>query len=177
MQEPILNKVKSSGLVVIDLEEAIAEYTIQQIDLSEFLYQGLILREKEFRDKIKTTDWSQYAGKYVILSCSADAIVPRWAYMLLAIALQPYAIRTIFGTVEQMQLAIIFESLNKIDWPSFKDAKVVVKGCSKRHLPEMVYAEVTQRLLPYAQSIMYGEPCSTVPLYKRPRLQGEKQGE
>lgn len=167
MADQIVNKVASSSLVTFDLEAYYESGDRVLIDISDQLYQGLILREKDFRDFIKSHDWLQYKDKYVALTCSADAIVPMWAYMLLAIALQPYARITVFGSLDDLETAIYARRLNEIDWSQFKDNKVVIKGCSKVNIPAAVYVEVTTRIKPHASSIMFGEPCSTVPLYKK----------
>jgi hypothetical protein len=129
----------------------------------------LILKEKDFRDFIRQHDWAAYQDKYVAITCTADAIVPTWAYMLVSIALQPYAKQVVFGTLEELETAIFKKSLEKVDWSSFQNAKIVVKGCSKVDVPVAIYVEATNNLRPYAASIMFGEPCSTVPLYKKPK--------
>jgi hypothetical protein len=131
------------------------------------LFQGLVLREKEFRDFIKVHDWSQYRGKLVAVVCTADAIVPTWAFMLLAIVLQPFAQQVIFGSLDELERQLFFNALSLVDWKKFTDQKVVVKGCSKVNVPVAAYVEAVNRLRPFASSIMFGEACSTVPLYKQ----------
>ena len=165
----IQNKVLSSGLIVFNLEEELPAYQLDFIDLAQYLENGFVLREKMFRETLKTTDWTIYKDKHIAILCSADAIVPTWAYMLIATYLQPIAATVLMGTKESLETAVIQQLLEKIDWSIYQDAKVVVKGCSKRILPPFVYVEVTNHLRPIAQSIMFGEPCSTVPLYKKPR--------
>ena len=165
----IQNKVLSSGLVVFNLEEELPAYQLDFLDLAQYLENGFVLREKMFRETLKTTDWTTYKDKHIAIHCSADAIVPTWAYMLIATYLQPIAATVLMGTKESLETAVIQQLLAKIDWSIYQDAKVVVKGCSKRILPPFVYVEVTNHLRPIAQSIMFGEPCSTVPLYKKPR--------
>ena len=165
----IQNKVLSSGLIVFNLEEELPAYQLDFIDLAQYLENGFVLREKMFRETLKTTDWTTYKDKHIAIHCSADAIVPTWAYMLIATYLQPIAATVLMGTKESLETAVIQQLLAKIDWSIYQDAKVVVKGCSKRILPPFVYVEVTNHLRPIAQSIMFGEPCSTVPLYKKPR--------
>jgi hypothetical protein len=168
-QEQIVNRVANSGLMTFDLEEYYQPGPRVLIDIKDQLFQGLILKEKDFRDYIKAHDWKQYEGAYVAITCSVDAIVPTWAYMLLAIALEPYAKRVFFGSAEALEVALYQERLAQIDWQVFKDAKVVIKGCSKVAVPVAAYVEATNKLRPFAASLMFGEPCSTVPLYKRPK--------
>jgi hypothetical protein len=169
MENDIVNKVAQSGLVTIDLEEFYPSGERVVFDIKNFLYQGLILREKEFREFIKNKDWSEYTGKYVSLICSADAIVPTWGYMLLATHLEPFAKKVVFGDLETLETILFNEILAKINIEDYKDAKVVVKGCGDLPVPKAAYVEITRLLRPVAKSIMYGEPCSTVPLYKKPK--------
>lgn len=169
-QDQIINKVASSSLITFDLEEYYQSGERVLLDIKDQLFQGLIVKEKDFRDFLKTQDWTQYQNKFVAIHCSVDAIVPTWAYMLLAIALQPYANQVIFGTLEELEAAIFQRSLAKVDWSQFKDAKVVIKGCSKVNVPVSVYVEATGRLRPYVSSMMFGEPCSTVPLFKKGKV-------
>ena len=169
-QDQIINKVAGSSLITFDLEQYFLPGDRVLFDIKDHLFQGLILREKDFRDLIKGHDWKQYQDKFVAIHCSVDAIVPTWAYMLLSIALQPYARRVVFGSVEELEVAIFQESLLRVNWSEFKDAKVVVKGCSKINVPVAVYVDVTTKLKPYVSSIMFGEPCSTVPLFKKAKV-------
>ncbi|SHH96396.1 Protein of unknown function [Chryseolinea serpens] len=168
-QDQIVNKVANSALVTFDLEHYYQPGERVVLDIKGQLYQGLILKEKDFRDFIRQHDWAAYQDKYVAITCTADAIVPTWAYMLVSIALQPYAKQVVFGTLEELETAIFKKSLEKVDWSSFQNAKIVVKGCSKVDVPVAIYVEATNNLRPYAASIMFGEPCSTVPLYKKPK--------
>jgi hypothetical protein len=169
-QDQIINKVAGSSLITFDLEHYFQPGDRMLFDVKDHLFQGLILKEKDFRDFIKGHDWKEYQNKFVAIHCSADAIVPTWAYMLLAIALQPYASHVIFGSLEELETSIFKERLAGIDWSDFKDAKVVIKGCSKVSVPVAVYIEVTNKLRPYVSSIMFGEPCSTVPLFKKAKI-------
>ena len=166
-QEHIINKVANSALVTFDLEDFFEPGERILFDIKDQLYEGLILREKPFRDFIKGHDWTQYQNKFVAIVCSTEAIVPTWAYMLLAIALKPFAKRIVFGSLNDLEIENYRNALVKIDWSSFTDAKVVVKGCSKVEVPVAIYVDVADRLRPYASSIMFGEPCSTVPLFKK----------
>lgn len=165
--DPIINRVANSALVTFDLETFYAPGERVLLDIKDQLFQGLILKEKDFREFIKGHDWASYQGKYVAIVCSADAIVPTWAYMLLAIALQPYASKIVYGSLQDLEIELFHEQLTRVNWQVFRDAKVVVKGCSKVDVPVAVYVYVAARLRPLAASIMFGEPCSTVPLYKR----------
>ena len=169
-QDQIVNKVSSSSLITIDLEQYFQPGERVMLDIKDQLFQGLILKEKDFRDFSKKHDWTKYQDKFVAIHCSVDVIVPTWAYMLLAIALQPYAQLIIFGTLEELEVAIFRESLAKVDWSKFKDAKVVIKGCSKVNVPVAIYVEATNNLKRYASSMMFGEPCSTVPLFKKVKV-------
>jgi len=166
-QDQIVNKVANSALVTFDLEHYYQPGERVVLDIKGQLYQELILKEKDFRDFIRQHDWTAYQNKYVAITCTADAIVPTWAFMLVSIALQPYAKQVVFGTLEELETAIFKKSLEKVDWAAFQNAKVVVKGCSKVDVPVGIYVEATNNLRPYAASIMFGEPCSTVPLYKK----------
>lgn len=167
MQEEIINRVSTSSLITFDLEELYQPGDRVLLDIKDQLFQGLILREKDFRDFIKAHDWSQYQNKFVAIQCSADAIVPTWAYMLLSIALKDFARRIVFGTLDELESQLYYDTLSFIDWSIYKDAKVVIKGCSKVNVPVSAYVEVTSKLKSLAASLMFGEPCSTVPLYKR----------
>ncbi|MBA9079768.1 hypothetical protein FHS90_004509 [Rufibacter quisquiliarum] len=138
-------------------------------DIKENLFHGLMLREKDFRAFVKEHDWSQYATKNVAIICSTDAIVPTWAYMLLASKLQPYVNRYVFGNLEALEQALLQDAIAKINPADYQDAKLVIKGCGQIPVPTFAYVEVMQKLLPVASSIMYGEPCSTVPIYKKPK--------
>jgi hypothetical protein len=167
MESEIVNRVSSSPLVTFDLEELYTPGERVLFDIRSLLFQELILREKDFRDFIKTHDWSQYANKYVAITCSADAVVPTWAYMLLTASLQPYASSVIFGSLQDLEINLFKDALDKIEWGKFNNSKVVIKGCSKVEVPISSYVEVTNRLRPVASSIMFGEPCSTVPVFKK----------
>lgn len=165
----VINKVAQSALVTLNLEELIHPGERITYDIKENLFHGLMLREKDFREFIKTNDWSQYAGKNVAIICSSDAIVPTWAYMLLAIKLQPFTHKYVFGNLEALEQELFQEAITKIDAEEYRDAKLVIKGCGNIPVPTYAYVKIMEKLLPVASSIMYGEPCSTVPLYKRPK--------
>ncbi len=167
MENEIINRVSSSPLVTFDLEELYTPGERILFDIKNLLFQELILREKDFRDFIKTHDWPQYTNKHVAITCSADAVVPTWAYMLLTASLQPYASSLIFGSLQDLEINLFKNALDKIEWGKFNNSKVVIKGCSKVEVPISSYVEVTNRLRPVASSIMFGEPCSTVPVFKK----------
>jgi hypothetical protein len=169
-QDQIVNRVTASSLVTFDLEEYFQPGERVLLDIKDQLFQGLILKEKDFRDFIRKQNWEIFKNKFVAIHCSVEAIVPTWAYMLLTIALEPFATQVVFGTLEELEVAVFQESLKKVDWAAYQDVKVVIKGCSKVNVPVATYVEVTNKLRPYASSIMFGEPCSTVPLYKKAKL-------
>jgi hypothetical protein len=166
-ESQIINKVAASALVTFDLEEYFQPGERVSIDIKDRLFQGLIIKEKDFRDFVKEHNWEQYSQKFVAIYCSADAIIPTWVYMLLAISLQPYARRIVYGTLDELEISLFRERLAEVDWVQFKNAKVVIKGCSKVNVPTAVYVEATTQLMAYASSLMFGEPCSTVPLFKK----------
>lgn len=163
----IMNRVVNSGLVSLDLEQYYHPGERIVYDLKDNLFQGLILKEKDFRTFLRENDWRIYQGKNVALTCTADAIVPTWAYMLLAVHLEPYANLVVFGDLQALEDRLFQDVLGKIDLDAYRGAKVVVKGCSRLPVPTGAYVEITRLLRPVASSIMYGEPCSTVPLYKQ----------
>lgn len=166
MSDEIVNKVANSGIVTIDLEEYYQNGERVLFDVKPLLFQELILKEKDFRDYIKNNDWSVYKNKFVAITCTNDAIVPTWAYMLVSLALEPFAKKIVFGNLEQLENELFEDSLSKMDYSQFNDARVVIKGCSNKPVPVNAYVKLTAALKPFAKSIMYGEPCSTVPLYK-----------
>jgi Protein of unknown function (DUF2480) len=165
-QDIIVNRVTNSGLLSLDLEDFYHHGKRVIYDLRDNLFMGMILKEKEFRDFLKTHDWSQYAQQNVAIVCSEDAIVPTWAYMLLSIKLQPYANCIVFGDLNDLESKLFYNALSCINPSDYTNKKVVIKGCSKYPVPTSAYIEITQLLQPYVQSLMFGEPCSTVPLYK-----------
>jgi hypothetical protein len=170
MEELIENRVIKSNLVSIDLESYYPQGERIEFDIKPLLYEGLMLREKDFRAFLKDHDWQQYQGKNIALVCSEDAIVPTWAYMLLVSKLEPFVNLVIYGNLEQLDQALWQKELDKIDLTEFENAKVVIKGCSKLKVPIYAYTEIMRLMLPIANSIMFGEPCSTVPLFKKPKL-------
>ena len=165
--DEIINKVAQSGLITIDLEEFYPPGERVVFDIKGFLFQELILREKDFREAMKNHDWKSYTDKYVSLICTADAIVPTWAYMLIVSNLEPYAKKIVFGNLETLETILYHDVLSKLPLDSYKDARIVIKGCGNLPVPKAAYVELTSLLRPLAKSIMYGEPCSTVPIFKQ----------
>jgi hypothetical protein len=170
MSEDIINRVAKSGIVSIDLEDFFPKDEIIVFDIKDWLFHGLILKEADFRQKLEEHDWKQYEGKYIAVTCTTDAIIPSWAYMLLAAKLQPYAAKIVFGNAEQLLDRHYMDELSKLKFDDFFDKRVVVKGCGEKPVPTSAYVEITRLLLPYAKTIMYGEPCSTVPVFKKAKL-------
>ncbi len=168
--DEIVNKVANSPLITFNLEEYYDQSEVAEFDMKDHLFQGLILREKDFRLFIKECDWSTYQDKNVALFCSADAIVPTWAYMLVANKLAGIANHVHYGNATDMQQAIILDKLNDIDIESYRDKMIVVKGCSDLDVPIGAYVAITEKFTPVVKSIMFGEPCSTVPIYKKKRV-------
>lgn len=163
----IVNKVSESGIISIDLEEFFPKNEMMEFNLKDYLFKGLILKEQEFRTALKETDWTKYKDKNVAVFCSADAIVPYWAFMLVGSYLQPFADYFIFGDKKMLEAGLFQQSLSKINPENYRNERVVIKGCGEKEIPVAAYVEITRLLRPVVKSIMYGEPCSTVPIYKR----------
>lgn len=167
IQENIINKVAQSGLVTLDPAEFYPQGERVIYDIAPNLFQGLILREKDFREFVKNHDWTQYTGKNVGIICSADAIVPAWAYMLLANRIAPYATDVVFGDADVLETVLFSKAIDKLDVEQYRDQRMVIKGCGDVPVPVSAYVALTEKLTPVVKSLMFGEPCSTVPLYKR----------
>tara|TARA_Y100001978_G_scaffold137641_1_gene123078 strand:- start:7074 stop:7580 length:507 start_codon:yes stop_codon:yes gene_type:complete len=167
MSEEIVNKVANSGLISFDLEEYYPKGKRVTIDLKDWLFEGLVLKEKDFRIAVSNYDWSQYQGQYVAIYCSADAIVPVWSYMLICNSIKPFAKKIIKGSKEDLESFIFQEIINNIDTKPFKNQRVIIKGCSNLPIPENAYISITNKLSTVAKSLMYGEACSYVPIFKR----------
>lgn len=165
--EPIVNKVAESGIITLDLAPYLPAEGAFPFDLKPFLFREMILKEKDYRTALQTHDWSQYKDKHVAVHCSADAIIPVWAYMLAASYLQPVAASVYFGTEDELNKILLTDRINKIDLDEYTDKRVVIKGCGDTPIPDAAYLAVTVHLRPVVKSIMYGEPCSTVPVYKK----------
>jgi Protein of unknown function (DUF2480) len=169
MDEVIVNKVSESGLVTLDLEEFYPKEETVVFDMKEYLFMCLILKEKDFRETMKSLDLAPYEGKNIALTCTADAIIPVWAYMLAASYLEPVAHEIVFGDSDFLHKTIFLKNIANINPADYEDKRVVIKGCGELSISETAYVAVTALLRPVAKSIMYGEPCSTVPIYKKPR--------
>ena len=167
MSEAIVNKVSESGLITLDLEQYYPREAVVLYDLKDYLFMGLILKEKDFREALKNLDWEVYKNKYVGVTCSADAIIPPWAYMLAASYLQPVAKDVIMGDEKEVHKTIFLKNIQGINANEFTGQRVVVKGCGDTPIGEFAYMEITKLLRPVVKTIMYGEPCSTVPIYKK----------
>ena len=164
--EEIVNKVANSTLEVFDLEDYYPKGIRAQIDISQWLLEGFLLKEKDFREHLKNHDWSQYQNQFVAINCNTDAIVPAWASVLVAIQLAPYAKKIVNGNREDLDASLYEELLSKIDYSAYQNKAVIIKGCSKKPVPMRAYILAAQFLQPFARSIMYGEACSAVPLFK-----------
>ena len=168
MEGEIRNKVaENTKLVTFDLEDYYQEGKRLKIDISQWLDQGFILREKEFRKNLEEFNWEQFNGAYVIVFCSTDAIVPGWAYMLLMVKLNPFAKHVVKGSLETLETALYNNILDTLDLSAYKDKFVIIKGCANKPVPQSAYINITNKLIGVAKSIMYGEACSSVPLYKK----------
>jgi Protein of unknown function (DUF2480) len=167
MEETFVNKVAESGIVTINLEDYYPKDAVVVFDMKEHLFMGLILKEKDFREALKILDTTIYENKIVALTCSADAVIPMWAYMLVTSLLQPLAKEIVFGNEDFTKENILLRNINNINTSSFADSRIVIKGCGDLPIAEAAYIAITNKLRPVAKSIMYGEPCSTVPVYKR----------
>ena len=167
MAEPFVNKVAESGLITLNLEDYLPKGEMSVFDLKDHLFMGMILKEKDFREALKKFDWEAYRDKNVALTCSVDAIIPVWAWMLAVSYLQPVAREVVMGDAAELQKRLFLKNIDALEMNEFSDKRVVVKGCGETPIPDFIYMEITKRLRPFAKSIMYGEPCSTVPVFKK----------
>ena len=167
MAEEIINRVANSKLKVIDLEDYYPEGNRIAFDIKDWLLEGLVLREKEFRQYVSEHNWSQYQDSYVALHCSTDAIVPDWAYMLISVQLEDISKLTVIGSLEHLESILYTSIIAELDVSEYKDMPVIIKGCSNKPVPSNALVLLSQKLKPIAKSIMFGEACSSVPLYKR----------
>lgn len=167
MSEEIINRVANSKLVTFDLEDIYPKGERVIFDISQWLLEGIVLRESEFREKASEHDWAQYQDKYVALFCSTDAIVPGWAYLLLSLHLAPLAKKVTVGSLDELESILFAELLQNIDISKYIDKPVIIKGCAHKPIPQNAYVLLAQKLQPVTKSIMYGEACSSVPLFKR----------
>ncbi|HEX4374512.1 MAG TPA: DUF2480 family protein [Puia sp.] len=167
MPEEIINKVASSGIITIDLEDYYPKEEIVVLDIKPYLFRELILKEKDFREALQKTDWIKFENKIVAVVCSVDAIIPAWAYMLIATYLQPLAKNIIIGDEKEAIKQNILNKINEIDSSGYNEKRLIIKGCGDVFIDAAAYMEITKKLLPVAKSIMYGEACSNVPVYKK----------
>lgn len=167
VENTIVNKVAQSGLITFDLATLENKGERVVIDMKDYLFQGLILREKDFREFIKSHNWTQYENKNIAITCSTDAIIPTWAYMLLANKLEPYANEVVFGDLQTLETVLYRQAISKLDMEQFKDERVIIKGCADIQIPESAFIYFTTQLSKVVKSIMYGEACSSVPVFKR----------
>ena len=170
MQDEIVNKVANSSLEVFDLEDYYIIGNRTQIDISQWLEEGFLLIEKNFRAQLKNHNWSQYQDQFVAIHCATDAIVPAWAIILVSTYVIPFAKKTTNGTLEDLESSLYQETLSKLDYTSYQNKSIILKGCSKKPVPESAYVMALEYLLPFCKSIMYGEACSSVPLYKKSNI-------
>ena len=167
MPNEIINRVANSKLVTLDLEDYYPAGKRVVFDIKDWLFEGFVLREKDFRQHASEYDWSQYKDQFVALTCSTDAIIPGWAYMLISLNLEPYARKVIVGDLELLETSIYQDIINNLDVSEYQDKPIIIKGCSNKPVPQNAYILLSNKLKPIAKSIMYGEACSSVPLYKK----------
>ncbi len=167
MEKEIINRVANSKLVVVDLEDYYPKGQRTIFDIKDWLFQELVLREKDFREYANQHDWTQYKDHFVALTCSADAIIPGWAFMLLTMHLEPFAKKTVVGNLETLETSIYQDIIQNLEIDAYVDQMLIIKGCAHKPVPPNAYIMLSQKLKPIAKSIMYGEACSSVPLYKR----------
>lgn len=170
MKDEIINRVANSKLVTVNLEDYYPKGQRVLFDIKDWLFEGFVLREKDFRAQVSAYDWSQFQNSYVALTCSTDAIIPGWAYMLLSIQLEPFVNKVVIGTLEDLETSIYQDIINNLDVSEFKDKPIIIKGCSNKPVPQNAYIMLTTKLKPIVKSIMYGEACSSVPLFKNKQV-------
>lgn len=166
MADEIINRVANSKLITLDLEDYYPEGKRILFDMAPWLFEGLVLREKDFRAHVKAFKWNQFEDTFIALTCSTDAIIPDWAYMLIALHLEPFSKKIVLGNLETLETAIYQDIIQNIDISPFKDKSIIIKGCSKKPVPSNAYVMITNKLKPVVKSIMFGEACSSVPLFK-----------
>jgi len=166
MSDKIVNRVANSQLKTIDLEELYPQGPRTIIDIKNWLFQELILKETEFREHLKNHNWEQYKNQYVALTCSSDAIIPSWAFMLITTYVSPFAKKIVVGNLTTLETSIFHDIINNLNIEEFKNKPVIIKGCANKPIPETAYVQLIEKLQPIAKSIMFGEACSTVPLFK-----------
>ncbi|KAB1155892.1 DUF2480 family protein [Tenacibaculum aiptasiae] len=169
MAEEIINRVANSKLITIDLEDFYPQGKRVVFDIKDWLYEGLILREKDFREQVKNHDWEQYQNTYVALTCSSDAIIPSWAHLLLTTQLSEHTNKVVVGNLELLETVIYQEIINSLDISEYEDKPIIIKGCANKPIPPSAYTLLIEKIQPIAKTLMFGEACSTVPLYKKKR--------
>ena len=165
--ERLVNKVAESGIISLDLEKFYPQQEVVELDLKDFLFMEMLLKEKDFREKLEATDWNQFNGKIVAVHCSTEAIIPMWAFMLVSSKLKGFANEVYFGNKQIAIEKAVEKNMLSIDEEEYKDKRVVVKGCGDIEIPSSAFLMISQKLIPVVKSLMYGEPCSTVPVYKQ----------
>lgn len=165
--EMLVNKVAESGLITLKMEEWISHAEIIELDIKQFLFRELILKEKEFRQSLKAFDYSHLKDKIVAIYCSSDAILPKWAFMLLTSNILPYSNKIYFGNKGEVEQKLLLQEINNLDISKFEGQRIVIKGCGKEEIPDFAFVEITKKLQPIVKSLMFGEACSTVPIYKK----------
>ena len=169
LNKPLVNRVAQSGLITLDLEKFISPKEILELDIKDFLFQEILLKEKEFRQKLKEINWEGYQNKIVAVHCSTDAILQQWAFMLIVKQLLPHTNQIFFGTKEEVEQKKFIDAIQQINVEKYKNERVIVKGCSSKAIADEAYLEISKRLIPVVKSLLFGEACSTVPVYKQPK--------
>jgi hypothetical protein len=168
-EQPLVNRIAQSGLITLKLEEFVPTIPIATLDIKDYLFMELMLKEKDFRQAMKAHDWAQYQDQVLLINCSSDAIIPMWASMLIATYAQPFARELYYGTEADYLGYKVGQAIDQIDPQQYAEERVIIKGCADHPIPPVAYLKITEKLRPVAKSIMFGEPCSTVPIYKKPR--------
>lgn len=168
-EQPIVNRVAKSKIQTFDLEKIYPDGERVALDISQWLYKGFVVKEKEFRESLKKHNWNQYQDQFIAIYCSNDAIVPEWAYMLITTYLNDYAQKIVYGSLHELEIQLFNDVIRQIDPEEYRDKPVIIKGCSEKSIPQNAYIQLVQKLQPVVKSMMFGEACSSVPLYKKPR--------
>ncbi len=169
MTDNIINRVQKSGIITIDFEDVDVPDNIEEIDVKNWLHEGFYLKEKDFRDSIKAHDWGKYKNAFVFIHCSSDAIIPTWAYMLISTKIQDFTDKTVIGNKDKIYELIFEDYISTLNFSKYKDKSVIIKGCSSKIIPLSAYHKITIKLKPFVKSVMYGEACSAVPIFKKPK--------
>lgn len=169
MTDNIINRVQKSGIITIDFEDVDVPDNIEEIDVKNWLHEGFYLKEKDFRDSIKAHDWEKYKNAFVFIHCSSDAIIPTWAYMLISTKIQEFTDKAVIGNKDKIYELIFEDYISSLNFSKYKDKSVIIKGCSSKIIPLSAYHKITVKLKPFVKSVMYGEACSAVPIFKKPK--------